>query len=102
VTPTAVGDDVHPGNNRAGSVTYLQAIREGSEPNDGLEAAAIEDAYLASLKTLFVNLAANHGNEPVTHERDQQYVERFVLGMKTARRARELALNAVTASVATT
>jgi hypothetical protein len=47
----------------------LQAVREGAKPNHGLEAAAIEDACLASLTTLFVNLAQSHGNEPVTYER---------------------------------
>jgi hypothetical protein len=73
-----------------------------SEPNSGSEATAVEAAYSECLKTLFVNLAASLGNEPVAHEKDQQCVDRFVLGMKTARRARELALNAVAASVATT
>ena len=73
-----------------------------SDPNNGSEATAIEEAYLESLKTLFVNLATSLGNEPVTHETDQQCVDRFVKGMRTAKRARELALNAVAASVATT
>jgi hypothetical protein len=47
-------------------------ITEGlvSDPNDGAEAAAIEDAYLESLETLFVNLATSLG--------------KFVLGMTTA------------------
>jgi hypothetical protein len=59
------------------------------------EATAIEVAYEDEVKALFKVLVANLADEPVSHEVDQQCVDKFTAGLKLAKRARELALNVV-------
>ena len=58
---------------------------------NSVEAAAIEAAYKARVETLFMGLATNLGDAPAS---EQQNVDRFTKGLNTARRARQLALNA--------
>jgi hypothetical protein len=66
-------------------------------PSNSPEAAAIEAAYGAQVQTLFRNLVTNLGDEPTTHETDQQCVDRFTAGLNIAKRAKQLALNVVVA-----
>ena len=63
-----------------------------------VEANAIETAYAAQVETLFRTLIINLGDEPVSHQTDQQNVDKFVAGLDVARRARQLALNVVSSS----
>jgi hypothetical protein len=63
---------------------------------NSVEAAAIEAAYEARIQTLFLGLATNLGDAPAS---EQQNVDRFTKGLNTAKRARQLALNAVGAEV---
>ncbi len=59
------------------------------------EATAIEAAYQDQVKALFNVLFTNLVDERVGHETDQQCSEKFAVGIKIAKRARDLALNAV-------
>ena len=63
-----------------------------------LEAAAIEAAYEEQVKTLFKVLTENLAIETVSHENDQQSVAKFAAGLTIARRAKDLALDAVMAT----
>src|SRR5205823_12068491 len=63
--------------------------------SSGPEAAAIEAAYGAQVQLLFAKLITNIGDEPTTHDTDQQCLDRFSKGLAIARRARQLALGAV-------
>jgi hypothetical protein len=56
------------------------------------EVAAIEAAYATQLQLLFSRLVTNIGDEPTTHDTDQQCLDRFSKGLGIARRARQLAL----------
>ena len=71
-----------------------------SNLGNSAEAAAIGDAFAAHVHTLFVTLVTNLGDRPVSHLTEHQCVERFMLGLTRARRARELALEAVSAEPA--
>jgi hypothetical protein len=59
------------------------------------EAAAIQEAYQDQVKTSFKELFLSLVAEPVTHGTDQQAVEKFTTGIKLAKRAKDLALDAV-------
>ena len=62
------------------------------------EAAAIEAAYAAHLQTLFKTLIANLVDKPVSGQTDRQSLDRFVRGLKIAKRAKQLALSAAVPS----
>jgi hypothetical protein len=68
-------------------------------PVNSPEATAIQAAYEAQVQTLFKALITNLGDEPVSHQTDQQSVDRFRAGLNIAKRARQLALNVVVAAV---
>jgi hypothetical protein len=70
-----------------------------SAAGNSVEAAAIEAAYEARIQTLFLGLATNLGDAPAS---EQQNVDRFTKGLNTAKRARQLALNAVGADMSAT
>jgi hypothetical protein len=59
------------------------------------EAGAIEEAYQDQVQALFKVLFGNLVDEPVTHQNDQQCVQKFVASLAIAKRARDLALKAV-------
>jgi len=59
------------------------------------EAAAIEAAYQDQVQALFKVLFVNLVDEPVSHQNDQQCVEKFTAGLNVAKRARDLALKVV-------
>jgi hypothetical protein len=59
------------------------------------EAAAIDAAYQDQVKLLFSGLCTNLSQQPVTHQTDQECVDKFTAGFQVAKRARQLALNAV-------
>jgi hypothetical protein len=64
-------------------------------PSNSPEAAAIEAAYETHVQTLFRSLITNLGDQPVSHETDQQSVAKFTAGLSIAKRAKQLALSAV-------
>jgi hypothetical protein len=64
-------------------------------PSNSPEAAAIEAAYETHVQTLFRSLITNLGDQPVSHESDQQSVAKFTAGLNIAKRAKQLALSAV-------
>jgi hypothetical protein len=64
-------------------------------PKTSPEADAIEAAYQAHVQTLFRSLITNLGDQVVSHQSDQQSVDKFKAGLNIAKRARQLALNAV-------
>ena len=59
------------------------------------EAGAIQDAYQAQVQALFKVLVTNIVDEPVSHETDQQCLDKFTAGLNIAKRAKQLALSAV-------
>jgi hypothetical protein len=59
---------------------------------------AIEGAYQDQVRALFKALVTNLTDQPVTHQTDQQSVAKFSAGMKIAKHARDLALNALGAA----
>ena len=61
------------------------------------EASAIESAYEAQVQLLFQKLVLCMGDQPVTRETDQQCVKKFLAGLEVAKRARQLARNAILA-----
>jgi hypothetical protein len=65
------------------------------------EAAAIEAAYQAQVQTLFKALTTNLGDQPVSHQSDQQCVDKFTAGLNIAKRAKKLALNVVVPALPT-
>ena len=69
-------------------------------PSNNLEAAAIEAAYHAHVELLFKALVTNFGDQVVSHQSDQQSLDKFKAGLNIAKRARRLALNAVTPALA--
>jgi hypothetical protein len=67
-------------------------------PGSSPEAVAIEAAYGAQIQLLFSKLVINIVDEPTTHDTDQHSLDRFTKGLAIARRARQLALSAVSAT----
>ncbi len=59
------------------------------------ETAAIEAAYRAHVELLFKSLITNLGDQVVSHQSDQQSLDKFKVGLNIAKRAKQLALNAV-------
>jgi len=64
------------------------------------EASAIDAAYEEQVQNLFRILVTNLGDEPVSHQSDQQCLAKFTAGLAIARRARKLALSVLTAQPA--
>jgi hypothetical protein len=62
------------------------------------EVGAVESAYQDQIKLLFSTLCTNLSQQPVTHQTDQQCVDRFTAGFQVAKRARVLALDVVGAA----
>src|SRR5207245_10126368 len=65
-------------------------------PSTSPETAAIEAAYRAHVELLFKSLVTNLGDQVVSHQSDQQSLDKFKAGLNIAKRAKRLALNAVT------
>jgi hypothetical protein len=63
-------------------------------PGNSQETAAIEAAYRAQVE-LFKSLITNLGDQVVSHQSDQQSLDKFKVGLNIAKRARQMALNAV-------
>jgi len=66
--------------------------------SDNVEATAIDEAYQERVRALFIGLATNLGDMPVSHKTEQQCVELFKTGLNTAKRAKRLALDVVGAA----
>jgi hypothetical protein len=64
-------------------------------PSNSPETAAIEAAYRTQVELLFKSLVTNLGDQVVSHQSDQQSVDKFKVGLNIAKRAKQLALNAV-------
>ena len=64
-------------------------------PSTSPETAAIEAAYRAHVELLFKSLVTNLGDQVVSHQSDQQSLDKFKVGLNIAKRAKQLALNAV-------
>jgi hypothetical protein len=64
-------------------------------PSTSPETAAIEAAYRAQVELLFKSLVTNLGDQVVSHQSDQQSLDKFKVGLNIAKRAKQLALNAV-------
>jgi len=71
-------------------------------PSTSPETAAIEAAYRAQVEMLFKSLVTNLGDQVVSHQSDQQSLDKFKAGLNIAKRARQLALNAVAPALAAT
>ena len=67
-----------------------------ANPSNSPETAAIEAAYRAHVELLFKSLVTNLGDQVVSHQSDQQSLDKFKAGLNIAKRAKRLALNAVT------
>jgi hypothetical protein len=72
--------------------------QEETMPNANPEAVAVEAAYGAHVQMLFKTLVANLVDEPVSGQTDRQSLDRFIAGLKIAKRAKQLALSAVVPS----
>jgi hypothetical protein len=66
-----------------------------ANPGSSQETAAIEAAYRAQVELLFKSLIINLGDQVVSHQSDQQSLDKFKVGLNIAKRAKQLALNAV-------
>jgi hypothetical protein len=66
-----------------------------ANPSSSQETAAIEAAYRAHVELLFKSLITNLGDQVVSHQNDQQSLDKFKVGLNIAKRAKQLALNAV-------
>ena len=66
-----------------------------ANPGSSQETAAIEAAYRAQVELLFKSLITNLGDQVVSHLSDQQSLDKFKVGLNIAKRAKQLALNAV-------
>ena len=66
-----------------------------ANPSNSQETAAIETAYRAQVELLFKSLITNLGDQVVSHQSDQQSLDKFKVGLNIAKRAKQLALNAV-------
>jgi hypothetical protein len=64
-------------------------------PSSSQETAAIEAAYRVQVELLFKSLVTNLGDQVVSHQSDQQSLDKFKVGLNIAKRAKQLALNAV-------
>ena len=64
-------------------------------PGNSSEMTAIEVAYQAHVQTLFRSLITNLGDQVVSHQSDHQSLDKFRVGLNIAKRAKQLALNAV-------
>jgi hypothetical protein len=69
-------------------------------PSNSPEAAAIEAAYRAHVELLFKSLVTNLGDQVVSHQSDQQSLDKFKAGLNIAKRAKRLALSAVAPALA--
>ena len=69
-------------------------------PSNSPEAAAIEAAYQAHVELLFKSLVTNLGDQVVSHQSDQQSLDKFKAGLNIAKRAKRLALSAVAPALA--
>jgi len=69
-------------------------------PSTSPETAAIEAAYRAQVELLFKSLVTNLGDQVVSHQSDQQSLDKFKAGLNIAKRAKRLALSAVTPALA--
>ena len=69
-------------------------------PSNSPEAAAIEAAYRAHVEVLFKSLVTNLGDQVVSHQSDQQSLDKFKAGLNIAKRAKQLALSAVAPALA--
>ena len=69
-------------------------------PSNSPEATAIEAAYHAHVQLLFKSLITNLGDQVVSHQSDQQSLDKFKAGLNIAKRAKRLALNAVAPALA--
>jgi hypothetical protein len=69
-------------------------------PSTSPETAAIEAAYRAQVELLFKSLVTNLGDQVVSHLSDQQSLDKFKVGLNIAKRAKQLALNAVAPALA--
>jgi hypothetical protein len=70
------------------------------DPSNNPEAVAIKAAYQAQVQTLFRSLITNLGDQVVSHQSDQQSLDKFKVGLNIAKRARQLALNVVVPALA--
>jgi hypothetical protein len=77
------------------SATESTATFETRASSANPDAAAIEKAYEDQLIAMFKVLVANLASTPASHDTEQGCVDKFALGVKLARRARELALKVV-------
>jgi hypothetical protein len=64
-------------------------------PNANPESAAIEVAYGVQVQTLFKTLVANLIDEPASGQTDRQSLDKFMAGLKIAKRAKQMAFSAV-------
>jgi hypothetical protein len=69
--------------------------REHTMAGDNVEARVIEEAFEERVRVLFMGLATNLGDMPVSHKTEQQCIDTFKTGLNTAKKARRLALDAV-------
>ena len=69
-------------------------------PSNSPEAAAIEAAYRAHVELLFKSLVTNLGDQVVSHQSDQQSLDKFKAGLNIARRAKRRAMSAVVPALA--
>jgi hypothetical protein len=67
-------------------------------PKPSPEATAIEAAYAAQVQMLFKFLIINLGDQPVSHQTDQECLDEFIKGLNVAKRAKQLVQNVVAAS----
>ena len=65
------------------------------------EAGAIESAYEGQVQALFKVLITNIGDEPVSHQTDQQCLDKFTAGLNVAKRAKQLALSVTSSPMPT-
>jgi hypothetical protein len=68
------------------------------DPDGNLEIKAIELGYVEHVKALFIALTTKLINAPVTHATDRQSANEFALAVGIAKRARQLAVDAVGAN----
>ena len=71
-----------------------------ANPSNSAETAAIEAAYRAHVELLFKSLVTNLGDQVVSHQSDQQSLDKFKAGLNIAKRAKRLALSAVAPALA--
>jgi hypothetical protein len=67
-------------------------------PKPSPAATAIEAAYESQVQTLFKFLITNLGDQPVSHQTDQECLDQFIRGLNVAKRAKQLVQNVVVSS----